>query len=205
MRDHTDLVCQPACSYWYHPFCSCSGLFKIYGNQQGCCIYLFSMTPSTINCSFSLSVGLTLTQRQGMELRGLTEVSNWYCLLAVFATVLLHILMAGTSADGRENVWRKMSTIGKKKWNIVAVYARTERKGNTQTQKKTHTPNKQTFRQTHGCMYTEGTETDVWKHLKPLLSGTALKMHDCDFHIMRVISQGGRFSNCPIMIYLAIQ
>lgn len=101
---HTDLVCQPACCYWCHLFCCCSGPFKIYGNQQGCCIYLFSMTPSTINCNFSFSGGLTLTPRRGMGIRALTDVSNWYCLLAVFTTVLLHTLTAGTSVDGRENV-----------------------------------------------------------------------------------------------------
>lgn len=169
------------------------------------------MAPSTINRSFSISVGLmTLTLRRGMGLRVLTEVSNWYCLLAVFTTVLQKTLTASTSADVqrecavKENVWNK-------KWNIVTMYAQMylqrERRGNTQRQKrrereKTH---KQIFIQTWQYVHKRHRDRAVWLHPKPLLSGIALRMYDCDFQIMCVISQSGRFSNCPIMIYLAIQ
>lgn len=72
---HTDLVCQPVCCYWCHPFSYCRGPFKISRNQQGSSIFPFSMTPSIMNCNFSFPAGLTLTLRwrQWMGIRALTS------------------------------------------------------------------------------------------------------------------------------------
>ncbi len=64
-------------------------------------------SPLPIICGCPFSVGLmTLTLRQGMGLRALTEVSNWYCPLVVFTTVLLQTMTASTSTsvDAREYV-----------------------------------------------------------------------------------------------------
>lgn len=62
---------------------------------------------------------------------------------------------------------------------------------------------KQIFIQTHA--HKRHTGRSVWLHPNPFSSDTALRMYDCDFHIMCVTSQTGRFSNCPIMIHLPIQ
>lgn len=116
-------LCRPACCYWCHPFCCSSGLFKSMETNKNS-IHLLSVASSTINCSFSFSVGLmTLTPRRGMGLRALTEVSNWYCLLALFTTVLDNDCY--TTVDGRICSKRKaaLSKGRKKKWTIVTTDA----------------------------------------------------------------------------------
>lgn len=141
--------------------------FQIYGNQQDRRIHLFSMASSTINCSFPSSVGLmTLTLRRGMGLRALTEVSNWYCPLIVFTTVLLQTMTASTSVDGRENMQKmKMFKIRKEMEYFYRVCTNTptarEERQHPNTKMKGKKTHKQIFTQTHDCMYTKGTETGL--------------------------------------------
>lgn len=80
---HTDLVCQPACCYWCHPFSYCCGPFKISRNQKGSSIFPFWMTPSIINCNFSFPAGLTLTPRRRRWM-GIRALTSFKLILSVF-------------------------------------------------------------------------------------------------------------------------
>lgn len=101
---HWPRLCQPACCYWCHPFCCCTGLSQIYGNQQDQCIHL----SSAINCSFSFSVGLmTLTLGRGMGLKALTEGVK---LILSPGSIYYSITIDNdchTTVDGREKVMER--------------------------------------------------------------------------------------------------
>lgn len=158
------------------------------------------MASSTINCCLSFSVGLmTLTLGWGMGLKELMEVSNWYGLLEVFTTVLLQTVIAST-----DWIHSRAETAYCYHTTFVCTNIPTAREA-TPKHKKEETRCEDIHTSTRLHAHKRHRGKSVCLHPKPLLSDTTLRMYDCDFHIMCVISQSGRFSNCPIMIYLPIQ
>lgn len=157
------------------------------------------MASSTINCRLSFSVGLmTLTLGWGMGLKELMKVSNWYGLLEVFTTALLQTVIAST-----DWIHSRAETAYCYHTTFVCTNIPTAREATPKHKKEETRFHKKIFTRLRAHKRHRG--KSVWLHPKPLLSDTTLRMYDCDFHIMCVISQSGRFSNCPIMIYLPIQ
>lgn len=144
----------------------------MFGSQQRCCIYLLCVTSPIVNCRFSLTVGLTSTLRRGMGARPrVLTLHDTY----IYTIVSLPTSTASMSIDGRGMCSKKK----KKEISLQCVQEQTfSYEGET-------TPKRRKGEITH-----KQTNSHC---LQPLLSGNALKMYDCDFHIMCVRPQSGRF------------
>lgn len=144
---------------------------QTFGSQQRCCIYLPCETSPIINCSFSLTVGLTLRRGMGVRPRMLT-LCNTY--IYIYTTVSLPTSTASMSMDGRGMCSKKKGEI-----SLQCVQEQTfSYEGETMPKRR---KGEITHKQTNSSCQ------------QPLLSGKALKMYDCEFHIMRVRPQSGGF------------